>query len=148
AAAVRASKLLRMSSAAERRALLSALTNEAAAACVHLDDSRDPATRRVGESLFTTTELLGAEKVLIDAAESHGFPHRPRDPRTWIQLRAEQHLGGLAADRRAAVEAVITSGRLLDVLVGPAGSGKTTTLAALTSFWGHGIGHVVGLAPS
>lgn len=34
------------------------------------------------------------------------------------------------------------------MLVGPAGSGKTTTLAALTSFWGHGIGSVVGLAPS
>src|SRR5690606_1504818 len=30
----------------------------------------------------------------------------------------------------------------------PAGSGKTTTLAALTSFWRHGIGSVVGLAPS
>ncbi|MFC4613579.1 ATP-dependent RecD-like DNA helicase [Cellulomonas algicola] len=34
------------------------------------------------------------------------------------------------------------------MLVGPAGSGKTTTLAALSSFWGHGIGTVVGLAPS
>src|SRR5690606_37317671 len=62
--------------------------------------------------------------------------------------RAEHNLGALAADQRAAVEAVITSDRLLDVLVGPAGSGKTTTLAPLTSFWQHGIGQVVGLAPA
>ena len=148
AAAVRASKLLRMASPAERRALLNEVTADAAAACVHLDDSRDPMTRRVGESLFTSTELLGAEKALIDAAETTGAPHRPAEMLGVIQLRAEHHLGALAPDQRAAAEAVITSGRLLDVLVGPAGSGKTTALAALASFWGHGIGTVVGLAPS
>jgi ATP-dependent exoDNAse (exonuclease V) alpha subunit len=148
AAAVRASKLLRMASPAERRALLNEVTTEAAAACVHLDDSRDPMTRRVGESLFTSTELLGAEKVLIDAAETTGAPHRPAEMLGAITLRTERHLGALAPDQRAAAEAVIISGRLLDVLVGPAGSGKTTTLAALASFWRHGIGSVVGLAPS
>jgi hypothetical protein len=148
AAAVRASKLLRMASPDERRALLNTVTTDAAAACVHLDDNRDPATRRTGESLFTTTELLGAEKVLIDAAESAGFPHRTREALGQLQLRAEHHLGGLAADQRAAAEAVITSGHLLDVIVGPAGSGKTTTLAGLTSFWRRGLGPVVGLAPS
>ncbi|MCG2802174.1 MAG: relaxase domain-containing protein [Cellulomonas sp.] len=148
AAAVRASKLLRMASPAERRALLNEVTTQAAAECVHLDDDRDPMTRRVGESLYTTTELLGAERVLIDAAETDGFPNRSREALRQVQLRAEQHLGGLAPDQRTAVEAVITSGRLLDVLVGPAGSGKTTTLAALTGFWRHGIRPVVGLAPS
>ena len=148
AAAVRASKLLRMASPAERRALLNEVTADAAAACVHLDDNRDPMTRRVGESLFTSIELLGVEKALIDAAETTGAPHRPPEMLGAIPLRTEHHLGALAHDQRAAAEAVITSGRLLDVLVGPAGSGKTTTLAALTSFWGHGIGSVVGLAPS
>ncbi|WP_255596280.1 ATP-dependent RecD-like DNA helicase [Cellulomonas sp. C5510] len=148
AAAVRASKLLRMASPAERRALLNVITTDAAAACVHLDDNRDPMTRRVGESLFTSTELLGAEKALIDAAETTGAPHRPVEMLGAIPLRTEQHLGALAPDQRAAAEAVITSGRLLDVLVGPAGSGKTTTLATLSSFWRHGIGSVVGLAPS
>lgn len=148
ATAVRASKLLRMASPAERRELLNTITAEAAAACVHLDDNRDPMTRRVGESLFTSTELLGAERVLIDAAQTTCAPHRPEEMLGAIQLRTEHHLGGLAPDQRAAAVAVITSGRLLDVLVGPAGSGKTTTLAALTSFWRHGIGSVVGLAPS
>jgi len=55
ASAVRASKLLRMASPAERSALLDEVTGEGAAACVHLDDNRDPMTRRVGESLFTSS---------------------------------------------------------------------------------------------
>lgn len=148
AAAVRGTKLLRMSSPAERRALLNLITSDTAAACVHLDDNRDPTTRRVGESLFTSTELLSAERALIDAAETTGAPHRPARMLRLVQMRTEHHIGALAPDQRAAAEAVITSGRLLDVLVGPAGSGKTTTLAAVTSFWRHGIGPVVGLAPS
>ncbi len=148
ASAVRTSKLLRMASPAERRALLNEITTDAAAACVHLDDSRDPATRRVGESLFTTTELLGAERVLIDAAEAGGAPHRPIESLGQLPMRTEYHLGALAPDQRAAAQAVIASGRQLDVLVGPAGSGKTTTLAALTSFWRQNVGPVIGLAPS
>ncbi|WP_315094728.1 AAA family ATPase [uncultured Cellulomonas sp.] len=134
-----------MASHAERRALLNEVTTEAATACAKLDDNRDPMTRRVGESLLTSTELLGAEKVLIDAAETTGAPHRPAEMLGVIRLRTEHHLGALAPDQRAAAEAVITSARLLDVLVGPPGSGKTTTLAALTSLWQHGIGSVVGL---
>ncbi len=148
ASAVRASKLLRMASPVERRALLNAITADAAAACVQLDDSREPSTRRVGESLFTTTELLGAEKVLIDAAETDGFPRRTMSLPIPPRAVAESGRGVLADDQRAAVEAVIGSGRLLDVIVGPAGSGKTTTLAALTSAWRRGVGPVVGLAPS
>jgi AAA domain len=56
----------------------------------------------------------------------------------------------LAADQVDAVVAVATWGRLLDVLVGPAGTGKTTTLRALRAAWetGHGRGSVIGLAPS
>ena len=48
------------------------------------------------------------------------------------------------------VHAIASSGRVLDVLVGPAGAGKTTTLAALRTAWedGHGAGSVIGLAPS
>ncbi|HEY3548528.1 MAG TPA: MobF family relaxase [Propionicimonas sp.] len=141
ASAVRASKVLRMASPAERRTLLNTLTKDAAAACVQLDDSPEPSTRRVGESLFTTTELLGAEKVLIDAAETDGFPRRS------LTLPADRR-GGLAPDQGAAVETVIGSGRLLDVLVGPAGSGKTRTLLSVSGYWRRGLGTVVGLAPS
>ncbi len=56
----------------------------------------------------------------------------------------------LAADQSAAITAIATSGRRVDVLVGPAGSGKTTTMRALKEVWEteHGPGSVIGLAPS
>ncbi|MGV8966810.1 MAG: MobF family relaxase [Cellulomonas sp.] len=145
AEALRASKLLRMASPVERRRLLTAIVTDAAAGCVQLDDTRTPESRRVGEDLFTTPAMLGAEKVLIDAAETSGAPAH-----TGFRLRdrAPEHFGALAPDQRAAAEAVISSGRLLDAMVGPAGSGKTTTLAALASYWGRCIGPVIALAPS
>ena len=48
------------------------------------------------------------------------------------------------------MEQIATSGRLLDVLVGPAGTGKSTTMAGLRAVWEaeHGAGSVLGLAPS
>lgn len=57
---------------------------------------------------------------------------------------------GLFDDQAAAVRKIARSGRLLDVLVGPAGAGKTHTLAALRTTWeaGHGPSSVIGLAPS
>src|SRR5690606_1214699 len=50
--------------------------------------------------------------------------------------------------QRAAVRAVLTPGHRLDALVGPAGSGKTTTLARLAELWTENLGPVIGLAPS
>ena len=56
----------------------------------------------------------------------------------------------MSVDQAVAVEKIATSGRRLDVLVGPAGTGKSTTMAGLRAVWEaeHGPGSVVGLAPS
>src|SRR5690606_19326063 len=56
----------------------------------------------------------------------------------------------LADDQVAALTAVAVSGRTVDVLVGPAGAGKTTAMNALRRAWEaeHEAGSVVGLAPS
>ena len=56
----------------------------------------------------------------------------------------------MSVDQEVAVEKIATSGRRLDVLVGPAGTGKSTTMAGLRAVWEaeHGPGSVVGLAPS
>ncbi len=56
----------------------------------------------------------------------------------------------LSIDQALAVEQIATSGRRLDVLVGPAGTGKSTTMAGLRAAWEaeHGAGSVLGLAPS
>ncbi|QTE29348.1 MobF family relaxase [Pengzhenrongella sicca] len=149
AAALRSSKLLRMADPAERRTLLNDITGAAAKTCIQLDDTRDPESRRMGEELYTSVELLEAEKVLLDAAETTGAPRRTSyDLQRPDVQRSMARLEGLAADQRAAVEAILTSGLVLDALVGAAGSGKTTTMAALTSCWTRNIGPVVGLAPS
>ncbi|MBM9458767.1 AAA family ATPase [Nocardioides sp. zg-536] len=56
----------------------------------------------------------------------------------------------MSAQQRRAVERICQSGRQVDVLVGPAGAGKTTTMRALRAAWTaeRGRGSVVGLAPS
>ena len=67
---------------------------------------------------------------------------------------AEQRLPGrtfkLSIDQAVCVEQITTSGRSLDVLVGPAGTGKSTAMAGLRAAWEveHGAGSVIGLAPS
>ena len=45
---------------------------------------------------------------------------------------------------------IVTSGRVVDVLVGPAGTGKTTSMAGVRAMWEaeYGPGSVLGLAPS
>ena len=55
-----------------------------------------------------------------------------------------------AEDQAPAAIQVVTSGRVVDVLVGPAGTGKTTSMAGVRAMWEtqHGPGSVIGLAPS
>jgi ABC-type branched-subunit amino acid transport system ATPase component len=44
---------------------------------------------------------------------------------------------------------VLTSGRAIDILIGPAGTGKTRTVARIAEAWREaGVGRVVGLATS
>jgi hypothetical protein len=101
--------------------------------------------------LYTTEALLGAEARLLEAARSLGAP------RVSVAVVAEvtdANLPGrdykLSTDQALAVEKIATSGRVLDVLVGPAGTGKSTAMAGLRAVWEqvHGPGSVIGLAPS
>jgi conjugative relaxase-like TrwC/TraI family protein len=101
-------------------------------------------------TVFTSMELLDAETRLLErAADTTG----PRvDPTTLRATSLTRLPGGisLADDQLAALSAVAGSGRVVDVLVGPAGAGKTTAMNALRHAWeeAHGAGSVVGLAPS
>ena len=101
--------------------------------------------------LYSSAELLDAEQRLIGVARERGGTAVP--VATVAQVAA-QNLSGkeyaMSLDQALAVEKIATSGRRLDVLVGPAGTGKTTTMAGLRAVWEahHGGGSVVGLAPS
>jgi len=144
AAALRSSLALRMASPEDRLELTNALVIQAGGVCVRIDDDADPERRRVGEEMFTSTELLQAERTLLDAAETD----LPVGIHPLAVRMADRELCELAEDQRDATKAVLLSRRSLDVLVGPAGSGKTTTLAALADTWRLTRGDVVGLAPS
>jgi conjugative relaxase-like TrwC/TraI family protein len=101
--------------------------------------------------VYTTTTILEAEARLLEAAR------QVSGPRVGEAVAASTVVGDLpdrahqlSADQKLAVEKIAASGRLVDVLVGPAGTGKTTAMAGLRAVWeaAHGPGSVIGLAPS
>jgi conjugative relaxase-like TrwC/TraI family protein len=101
--------------------------------------------------LYTTETLLDAEQRLLDAGRRTGAA--TADVAAVASLAAGNLPGrdyGLSVDQALAVQQIATSGRQLDLLIGPAGTGKSTTMAGLRAVWEHqhGAGSVLGLAPS
>ena len=102
-------------------------------------------------SRYTTRELLDAESRLVDAGRATDGPSvAPAVAKGICALPIEGVEHPLTVGQGAAVYSVTTSGRVLDVLVGAAGTGKSTTMRAVRATWEaeHGPGSVVGLAPS
>jgi conjugative relaxase-like TrwC/TraI family protein len=107
--------------------------------------------RPAGHHLYTTESLLDAEQRLLAAGRD---TTAATVPVATVATVAERNLRdkdySMSVDQAVAVEKIATSARRLDVLVGPAGSGKSTTMAGLRAAWEteHGAGSVIGLAPS
>jgi conjugative relaxase-like TrwC/TraI family protein len=100
---------------------------------------------------YTSRTLLDAEARLLDAGRSWLGPRVDiAVVEQTLAVPPPRHRYLLGADQSAAVREITGSGRVVDVLVGPAGTGKTVTLAGLRAAWeaGHGQGSVIGLAPS
>jgi conjugative relaxase-like TrwC/TraI family protein len=101
--------------------------------------------------VYTTESLLEAEARLLEAGRQLGGPQVST---AVVADVAHANLPGrdygLSLDQANAVEKIATSGRVLDLLVGPAGTGKSTAMAGLRAAWEqiHGEGSVIGLAPS
>ncbi|MDR1426472.1 MAG: AAA family ATPase, partial [Bifidobacteriaceae bacterium] len=135
--------------AAERACL--ALTPESGVTPVALQRADGSSRLRpVGSTAFTSQHLWEAEERLLNLARDTNAP--AVDPQ--IVRAAIDHAGqdGVRAstDQVQAVEAIAASGYAIDLLIGPAGAGKTTTMAILRHAWehAHGTRNVVGLAPS
>ena len=107
--------------------------------------------RPESRALYTTQALLDAEARLLAAGRCR---YAPAVSTATVARTCEGRLPGrpygLSLDQALAVEKVATSGRALDVLVGPSGTGKSTTMAGLRAVWEaeHGPGSVLGLAPT
>ena len=121
--------------------------------------------RRPGSERYATRVQLTQEERLIREAERQGGPRLTRaDAAALIgadadeldaQLRAKAQdarsgatRSGLRLDQGAALYHVLTSPRTAEVLVGPAGSGKTHTLVQAAWAWQAHGGQVIGLATS
>jgi hypothetical protein len=168
AEAARTTRGLRLSSTGDRLGLHDRVADAAIARTVPLDTPdlfsvpdayrrQDGASvfTRAGEATFTDIRVLDAEHRLLAATADSSAPTvltetASRIARSPVQVSRNAAPVLLADDQVQAVVTIAASGRRVDVLVGPAGTGKTTTLRALRAAWetGHGHGSVIGLAPS
>lgn len=94
---------------------------------------------------YSTTATIAAEVEVLD------FAHRGVTDRAAVEpavVEAAFVDSSLSTDQRIAVERITTDGASLSTLVGPAGTGKTTTIAAAADVWRE-AGHTVrGVAVS
>ncbi|NVM98422.1 MobF family relaxase [Arthrobacter sp. SDTb3-6] len=101
--------------------------------------------------LFTDVSTLANEEAIMGAHTHDAGPHLEH---TTVQDALQQFLTTrgepLQEEQCRTAEAVLASGRRLDAVVGPAGTGKTTTMSAVRTLWEDcfGAGTVVGLAPA
>jgi len=160
AEAARQTMPYRFASASDRQAVVGLIVDAAQRASLRLtppelasspvEFQRDDNTsvfRPKHSVVFTSTELLAAETRLLERAALLTAPRVALGSAAFSSLPGG---GRLAEDQVAALSSVAGSGRVIDVLVGPAGAGKTTAMNALRRAWeaAHGAGSVVGLAPS
>ncbi|GAB3597146.1 MobF family relaxase [Microbacterium tumbae] len=101
-------------------------------------------------AVFSSTMLLDAEDRLLELSHTDTAPSLALATVTRITRRPDPEGRSLSEDQARVVQQIATSARTLDLMVGPAGTGKTTTLGALRRAWEreHGAGSVIGLAPS
>lgn len=103
----------------------------------------------VDQIAYSSQDILDAEQRLLAHSQAETGPAL----RARLVARHVSHkIRGvrLDADQATAITRIARSGLTLDLLVGPAGSGKTTALRALHRAWtaAHGRDAVIGLAPS
>lgn len=99
---------------------------------------------------YSSITLLDAEERLLAASQSTAGPVVGAATLEHAERARRNHGIVLGEDQRNALHSIATSSRKLDVLIGPAGAGKTTAMHALRLAWEHehGRGSVIGLAPS
>ncbi|MCT1447215.1 relaxase domain-containing protein [Brevibacterium casei] len=106
--------------------------------------------RPKSSTVFTSESQLAAEDRLLERAANLGGSTVTLATVEKITYRPDADGRMLGDDQADALTRIAVSGRMLDILVGPAGAGKTTAMNALRRAWEaeHGSGAVVGLAPS
>jgi hypothetical protein len=99
---------------------------------------------RHGGARYSTWWTLQTEQAVLQIIQSGHDTDLPLPDRATV----EEAVAGLGDDQAEAVSRIISGRERVAVLVGPAGSGKTRTLAAARHAWESGGISVVGVAPS
>ncbi|WP_190972975.1 MobF family relaxase [Bifidobacterium rousetti] len=100
---------------------------------------------------FTTTDILDAETDIEHALDEERQPQFTLEEAT---QRVDDYVknvdGKLSADQKRAVIYALANPKLVSTIVGPAGSGKTTTMRALAHIWmdKYGPDSVLGVTQS
>ncbi len=103
--------------------------------------------RAINDDRFATTGQLRTELGIVAAARVDAAA-KLAGPELEL-ARVELISAGLGPDQLAAAMGILSSGRCGDVLIGAAGTGKSTTVGALARVWEHRVGgRVIGLATS
>ncbi|MGH8920481.1 MAG: AAA family ATPase, partial [Actinomycetes bacterium] len=110
-------------------------------ATLHRRADGDSVYEEHGAVRYSTNPALDIERRLLERADDTTGPRSPVE-----LVEAVIAADGLDADQAGATRAVLTSGRRLEPLVGPAGTGKTTTMGAVARAWAAGSGQVLGVS--
>lgn len=167
ASAQRITRLVRFTTFEDRMAFTDQLVDQALAKAVSLTpdrsivpDTDDPIVANRSRSVFdhgrtsgiyTTHQIISDEQFLIDRTQPGHLTGLDQD---WLAERTESLTTKdghpLGDDKAAAVRKVLSSTAGIDAVIGPAGTGKTTTMSAVSDLWeeAHGPSTVIGLAPS
>jgi ATP-dependent exoDNAse (exonuclease V) alpha subunit len=163
AEAIRLTMGWRFATALDRKTVTEAITRAAQDHSLRLTPEQQASTPEVftradGTSqfrpkhhvVFTSEAVFAAEQRVLNLAERTDGPAASHDAVQRVTDRDDALGPLLSLDQAEALAAIATSGRVVDLLVGPADAGKTTTLAALRQSWEaeHGAGSVAGLAAS
>ena len=101
-----------------------------------------------GSDQYTSTRILAAEQHLLAAAgRTDGLMLNP----VAVDLGLREATAGgttLDAGQTSMVQTLATDRRQVQLVIAPAGAGKTTALKVLADTWTGGGGDILGLAPS
>ena len=115
----------------------------------HYVDGEGNRFQPVDQIAYSSQDILDAEQRLLAHSQRTGGPALTA---RLVARHASRKIRGvrLDPDQAVAISRIARSGLTLDLLVGPAGSGKTTALRALHRAWtaAYGRDSVIGLAPS
>jgi conjugative relaxase-like TrwC/TraI family protein len=87
------------------------------------------------DRVYSTRELIAAEHSVVASMRDRAHAGVARVSSRDVRTTLDRAYAGLAADQRAMVQQLTTSGAGVEVVVGIGGSGKTTSLAAAHELW-------------